>query len=218
MKSLIVIPARSGSKRLKYKNKKFLLGKPLIEHTVNFAKKINITPYILVSTNDKDILQIAFKKKVMTPWLRPSRLSKDNSSSYSFILHAIKWFEKTFGDLDHVILLQPTTPYRGTSTLKKMISIFKKNKNSVATFTTKLKEDKKLFYIKNKKKIFFNKKEGLKTNISGSIYINSVKNLIKYKSFVNIKTIPYIIKNPKEIIDIDTYADYKLAKQLLKND
>ncbi len=216
MKSLIVIPARGGSKRLKNKNKKNLLGKPLIEYTINFAKKIKVTPYILVSTNDKDIIEIALKKKVLAPWLRPSHLSKDNSTSYSFMLHAIKWFEKTFGNLDYVILFQPTTPYRGISTIKKMINIFKKRKNSVAAFTAILKEDKKVFYIKNKEKIFFKKKVGIKSNILGSIYINSVKNLMKYKSFVNIQTIPYLTKNPKEIIDIDTHADYKLAKRLLK--
>lgn len=216
MKCLVVIPARSGSKRLKNKNKKLFLGKPLIEHTIDFAKKLNITPYILVSTNDKDILKIAFKKKILTPWLRPYNISQDKSSSYSFMIHSIKWFKKTFGNLDYVILLQPTTPYRKISTIKKMINIFKKNKNSVAAFATKHNINKKVFYIKNKKKIFFKKKEGLQSNILGSIYINSVKNLVRYKSFVNIETIPYLIQNPKEIIDIDTYADYKIAKKLLK--
>ena len=143
MKSLIIIPARGGSKRLKNKNKKNFLGKPLIEHTIDFAKKINITPYILVSTNDVDILNLALKKKVLTPWLRPSHLAKDNSSSYSFAIHAIKWFEKTFGKLDYIILFQPTTPFRNNSNLKKMINIFKIRKNSVATFTTKVRDEKK---------------------------------------------------------------------------
>lgn len=218
MKSLIVIPARSGSKRLKNKNKKSFLGKPLIEHTIDFAKKINITPYILVSTNDKDILKIALKKKVLTPWLRPYHLSKDTSSSYSYTIHAIKWFKKTFGDLDCVILLQPTTPYREMSTIKKMIDIFNKNKNSVAVFTEKLTKKKKIFYIENEKKIQFKNKKGLKVNILGSIYINSIKNLMKYKNFVNKRTTPYLTKKPKEIIDIDTSSDYRLARKLLKND
>lgn len=216
MKCLVVIPARSGSKRLKNKNKKLFFGRPLIEHTIDFAKKLNFTPYILISTNDTDILKIAFEKKILTPWLRPSYISQDKSTSYSLIIHSIKWFKKTFGNLDYVILLQPTTPYRRISTVKKMINIFKKNKNSVATFTTKLNKNKKVFYIKNKKKIFYKTKEGLKSNISGSIYINSVKNLIRYKSFVNRKTIPYLTENTKEIIDIDTITDYKLAKKLLK--
>ena len=152
----------------------------------------------------------------MTPWLRPSNLSKDNSSSYSFAIHAIKWFKKTFGKLDYIILFQPTTPFRKKTTLKKMIKIFKIKKNSVASFTTRIRKDKKIFYIVNKNKILFSNKKGTKTNILGSIYINSVKNLTKYKNFVNIQTVPFLIKNTKEITDIDTYDDYKLAIDLLK--
>ena len=145
-------------KKLKNKNKNYFLV-DLIEHTIDFAKKLNITPYILISTNDTDILKIAFEKKILTPWLRPSYISQDNSTSYSLIIHSIKWFKKTFGNLDYVILLQPTTPYRRISTVKKMINIFKKNKNSVATFTTKLNKNKKVFYIKNKKKFFIKQKK-----------------------------------------------------------
>ena len=39
MCTLIIIPARKGSQRLKRKNKKLFLGKPLIQHTIDFAKK-----------------------------------------------------------------------------------------------------------------------------------------------------------------------------------
>ena len=89
MKCLVVIPARSGSKRLKNKNKKLFFGKPLVEYTIDFAKKLNLTPYILVSTNDRDILKIALEKKILTPWLRPSYISQDNSTSYSLIIHSM---------------------------------------------------------------------------------------------------------------------------------
>ena len=41
MVGLIIIPARKGSKRLKNKNKLKFLGKPLIEHTFNFAKNFS---------------------------------------------------------------------------------------------------------------------------------------------------------------------------------
>ena len=40
MKVIIVIPARKGSLRLPNKNRKKLLGKPLIEWTIDFAKKL----------------------------------------------------------------------------------------------------------------------------------------------------------------------------------
>ncbi len=126
MVGLIIIPARKGSKRLKNKNKLKFLGKPLIEHTFNFAKKIKLSPYILLTTDDKEIFDIGIKEKILTPWLRPGKISKDNSQSISFVLHAINWFEKNFKKLDYIVLLQPTSPFRELKTLREMFKIFKK--------------------------------------------------------------------------------------------
>ena len=66
----------------------------MIEHSINFAKKLKITPYILISTNDDDILDIGKKSRVLVPWKRPETISKKNSKSISFTMHAVKWFEK----------------------------------------------------------------------------------------------------------------------------
>jgi hypothetical protein len=214
MIGLIVIPARKNSKRLKEKNKKIFLNKTLIQHSIDFAKKIKITPFILLTTDDKEILNIGFKSKILTPWLRPKNLSGDKSKSISFMFHAINWFENTFTKLDYVILLQPTSPFRYVKTIKEMFKLFKKNKHSVVTFNKNIKNEKKIYYIKNKNKIFFENKKGIKCNVCGSIYINSIKNLRKYKSFVNKKTIPYILKNNKETVDIDTVEDFSLAQKL----
>ena len=60
---LIVIPARKGSKRLKNKNKKILGKKPLVNWTIDFAKKINLFQHILMTTDDEQILEISKKKK-----------------------------------------------------------------------------------------------------------------------------------------------------------
>jgi CMP-N,N'-diacetyllegionaminic acid synthase len=216
IKNLVIIPARGGSKRLKNKNKKILNDIPLIEHTIKFAVKNSISNYILLSTDDRDILEIGLKNKILTPWLRPSFLSNDNSKSISFAIHAINWFENLFGELDNIILLQPTSPYRNINTFKKMLNIFMLKKESIVTVKQNINKGKDIYTMQNSllSKIGKFKKGGV--NISGNIYINSVKNLKKYKNFVNKKSIGYLIKNPKELIDIDTLTDFKLAKKLLK--
>lgn len=216
IKNLVIIPARGGSKRLKNKNKKILNNIPLIEHTIKFAVKNSISNYILLSTDDRDILEIGLKNKILTPWLRPSFLSNDNSKSISYAIYAINWFENLFGKLDNIILLQPTSPYRNINTFKKMLNIFMLKKESIVTVKQNINKDKDIYTIKNNLLSKVRKFKKGDVNISGNIYINSVKNLKKYKNFVNKKSIGYLIKNPKELIDIDTLTDFKLAKKLLK--
>ena len=217
MRSLIIIPARSGSKRLKNKNLKKIGNYSLVERAILFAKKINITPYILISTDSSQILDLGVKHGVLTPWLRPKNLSGDKSESIEFLFHATEWFKATFGKIDSIILLQPTSPFRSVNTFNNMYEIFKKNHNSVVTVS---KYDN---LVKNKFTIHNNKLEKKNKNhknsfykINGNIYINSIKNLDKYKTFVNKETIPYLIKNKKEIIDIDYLKDFKLAKTYIK--
>ena len=63
MKVLAIITARKGSKRLKNKNKKILGKKPLVNWTIDFAKKINLFKDIIMTTDDNQILEISKKKK-----------------------------------------------------------------------------------------------------------------------------------------------------------
>lgn len=218
MKKLIIIPARAGSVRLKKKNKKIFKNKPLIVHSIKFAKRLKITPYILITTNDEEIMNIGKRLKVLVPWKRPENISKKNSKSISFAFHAIKWFEKNYGKLDVIILLQPTSPFRSLKTFYRMYKKFLKKKKSIVTVTNYLKKQKRILYSnkdftriekKKDKKNFY-----LPVQIIGNLYINSVSNLKKYKNFTNKETIPFLVENKKEITDIDTISDWNKAIKL----
>jgi len=216
MKGLVLIPARKNSRRLKKKNKKIFLGKPLICHTFEFAKKIYPANRILLTTDDPEILKLGNKYNILSPWLRPRKFSKDNSKSIEFTIHAIKWYEKIYGKIDYLILLQPTSPFRNLKTFKNMISIFIKNKKkSIVLATKKLNLNKNFFYIQNDKILNAREKKFTKINITGNIYINSKKNLFKYKDFVNKETFFYLTNSDKQSIDIDTKKDWNIAKSLI---
>ena len=102
MKILAIIPARKNSRRVKFKNKKKLGNKTLIEYSIDIAKKINFFCNILVTTDDEDIIKICKKKNILAPWIRPSNLSGSKVSSYKTVKHAIKWYEKQFYNIDIV--------------------------------------------------------------------------------------------------------------------
>ena len=77
MKFLTIIPARAGSKGIKNKNFINFLGKPLIEHTLTFAKKLK-NNNIIISSDSKKTKKLSKKYKTITGYERPKKLSKDN--------------------------------------------------------------------------------------------------------------------------------------------
>ena len=81
-KILCIIPARSGSTGLPNKNVKNLLGKPLIEWSIDAALKSRLISRIIISTDSKKVIKICKKKydnKIDIPFKRPSSISRNNS-------------------------------------------------------------------------------------------------------------------------------------------
>ena len=119
--ALIIIPARSGSKRVKGKNIKLLNKKPLISYSIEQCLKIkNIE--ILVSTNDKKTINICEQYNLKVPFERPDYLCQDNSSSRSVIIHALSIYFKKYKKLPYIVGLKPpTNPFIKASTMEKMI-------------------------------------------------------------------------------------------------
>ncbi len=75
MKILAYIPARSGSTRIKNKNIKNFLGKPLIAYTIEQALACDFIDRIIVDTDSLKIAKIAEKYGAQVPFLRPKRLA-----------------------------------------------------------------------------------------------------------------------------------------------
>ena len=71
--TICVIPARSGSKRLKNKNIKSFNGKPIISYAIKIAKSSKLFSRIIVSTDCKKIKSIAEKYGAEVPFLRSKK-------------------------------------------------------------------------------------------------------------------------------------------------
>jgi len=223
MKILSIIPARKNSKRIKNKNKILLKKKKLIEHTFLVAKKSKSFDKILLTTDDKDLIRLSKKYNILAPWLRPKSLSGDFVPSYKAILHAYNWYEKKFGKVDGIFILQPTSPFRKTKTIKDMIKIFKKNHrqsvisvskcNEHPEWMVKLKNSKILPYMS--KAYFIKRSQSLKKlyKINGLGYLINPATLRKEKTLIPKNSHPYISKSKIESLDIDDTQDYTIAKK-----
>lgn len=208
MKIIGIITARKNSRRIKNKNKKMLGKKPLIKYTFDLVSKLKFLSNVVLSTDDEDILKLGKKNGVISSWLRPGYLAKDNTSSYKTVIHAYNWYKKNYGNVDAIALFQPTSPFRKKKTIEKAFNTFKKYKglNSIVSVSF---NKKKIIHKKQVKKISAFLPNGL-------IFINPIKELIKYKSFITKKTIPLMNNDEVETIDIDYISDWKRAEKIIK--
>ena len=134
-RNIILIPARSGSTRVKNKNLKKINNYPLISFVIRACIKSK-SGRVIVSTDSKKIAKIAIKFGAEVPFLRPKSISTSNSSSISCLIHCLKWLkDNEHYEPENIAFCPPTNPFIKYLTLKRMFLLLKKNRkvNSVVT-------------------------------------------------------------------------------------
>ena len=122
--TLIIIPARAGSKRLSGKNKVLINGLPLFMYSVNAAQKVNIKVRVLVSTDDIDIFEYC-KNKNIEVLKRSKLLSLDYAAKQDVIVDVCKeLWEKEFYIPKTVMSLQANSPEVTSELLSKSLYVF----------------------------------------------------------------------------------------------
>jgi len=121
-KIIAVIPARGGSKGLPKKNIKMLCGKPLINWTISAALKSRFIDELIVSTDSKQIADIASKAGASVPFLRPAEFATDEAPTIGVVEHVLDYFNKEKAQsFDYVALLEPTSPLREDDDIDNML-------------------------------------------------------------------------------------------------
>jgi CMP-N,N'-diacetyllegionaminic acid synthase len=218
-KFLFVIPAKGNSERVKNKNIKKLNGLPLIEYTLNFLKKNKIHKNIYLSTEDAQIKKIS-KKYNVNIIDRAKKLCNKYTSTEAVVLDVLNKIDFKAKGYEWVITLQPTSPFRKISTLKKCLQ---NTKDSSFDIITTFKKNKGDFWINNSNKIkrIFpswprnqHQRKGLFEETS-SIYINRISRLIKTKSMIS-GNVKLVLTNNEENLDINTLQDFDYCEYFLK--
>ncbi len=220
-KIIAIIPARSGSKRIKDKNIKNFFGKPMIAWTILAAKKSKIFNKIIVSTDSVKIANISKKYGAEVPFLRKKH--NDDLAPVSIAtIHTLNsvsnyWNEK----YDIVVQLMANCPLRNENDLRRSVANFKNKKrdfqiscfkfgwmNPWWSFKKINKDRMKPLFPKQLKK----RSQDLPDLFcpTGAIWIAKTKKLIKSKSFYG-KKVSFEELNWINAIDIDDMEDFKFA-------
>ncbi len=224
--TLCIIPARSGSKGIRDKNILILNNKELFLHSINFAKKLKFVKDIVFSTDSKKYIKISKKSLNHSIKLRPKAISQDNTDMIKVIRYELKNYNGNKKNINKILILQPTCPFRSISVFNKANNLLKKEYDSVITLNEVRDhpERMKIINSKNHVKNFINKKVSFKRRQSlkkvfirtGSMYFFKAKNIYKSDNILGKKIYGIIVKG-KHAINIDNYEDFVLAKYYSKN-
>ncbi len=124
MKPICIIPARGGSKGVPKKNIRKIAGKPLIYYAIKSSLKSKIFSHVYVSTEDKEIAQIARKYGAEVPFMRPKKLATDTTPMDEVLVHFIEKIKDEI-DFDVFVWRDCTVPFIRNEDIEKSIKILK---------------------------------------------------------------------------------------------
>ncbi len=121
--NIAVIPARGGSKRIPRKNIKIFYNKPMIVRAIDVAQKTGLFDFIVVSTDDPEVAEIALSNGALLPFIRPASLSDDHTPTVPVIAHAILEMNKLGYFPEYVCCIYPCSPFLKNEDLIKSFEI-----------------------------------------------------------------------------------------------
>jgi len=224
--NIAIIPARGGSKRIKNKNIKNFLGKPIISYVIKQAIKSKIFDYVIVSTDSTKIKKISEKYGAKVFFKRPTNLSNDKAITQDVIIHSLNWFKKKNVKFKYVCCIYPTSALLKVNDLKKSLNLLQNNRYSFVMSAQKYPTQiERAFKLLNNKIILIDKKKFSKNSQyfndfyhdAGQFYWGTSKAWYSKNTVLNNKSTIYELKK-YQAVDINTMEDWKFAEKLYKLD
>jgi len=220
MANVAIITARGGSKRIPRKNIKDFLGKPIIAYSIETALNSGLFDYVMVSTDDDEIAEVAKKYGAQVPFVRSKQTSDDFTGTADVVIEVLHDLKKIGKEFINACCIYPTAPFISKQTLnesyqlligKKFDSVF-----PVCSFSYPIQ---RALEISNSKTSMvweenLNKRSQdlpARYHDAGQFYWMNVESfLIEKKLFTN--NTGSVILDELQVQDIDNETDWKLAE------
>jgi len=219
-----VILARGGSKGVPRKNIKPLAGVPLLAYTIIEAKRSIKLSELVVSSDDDEILELAeqLNCKIIK---RPAEYATDQATSPSALIHAVNYLERSESyEVNTVVLLQPTTPFRKYITIDKCVELYNRHEaESVVSvmqaphfvnphWVRRIEEGYLKPYLDQKD---FTRRQDLPEVYwrTGEVYVVKKDVLFETNDLYGNRSLPFIMSEDYPV-NIDNLIDFEFAEYL----
>jgi len=219
-----IIPARGGSKRIPRKNIKNFCDKPMIAYSIEAALKSKFFDKVIVTTDDKEIADVAKYYGAEVPFMRPADLSDDHTATIPVIAHAIKELQKE-GPVEIACCIYATAPFIEEKYLKEAYEALRDNQSDYAFSATsfafpiqraiKLNKDKSVEMFNPEH--FNTRSQDLEEayHDAGQFYFGTAQAWLDARPIFSKESTAVILPRHK-VQDIDTTEDFHRAELMYK--
>ncbi|MDR3347722.1 MAG: pseudaminic acid cytidylyltransferase [Helicobacteraceae bacterium] len=218
-KTIAVIPARGGSKRIKRKNIRDFCGKPIIAYPIEAALNSLLFDSVIVSTDDEAIAAVAIERGAAVPFMRPIELSGDFVGVVDVVAHAIGQID----DVKRVCLIYATAPFVSEKDLINAYKTLGENDYvlSISAFEYPIERALKLDKQNRVSSLWKEHERSRSQDLIETYHdaahfcFGKAEAFLESRSIFNGKTVGYII-DKKRVQDIDTIEDWERAELMYK--
>jgi N-acylneuraminate cytidylyltransferase len=224
--TLVIIPARGGSKRIPNKNLKMIFGQPMICWPLMTINRLFDAANVLVST-DSDLIKAEVETRgLIVPFKRPAALADDFTGTAEVVTHALQWFEENIRKVDYVLTVYPTAVLLCENDIVAAMDLLKQDKStdsvmSATNFPFPIQRAifknsmgyAEMFYPEN----YYARSQDLEEAMhdAGQFYLSKADSVRQGAVLTNSRVKIQALKRNR-VVDIDTLEDFELAEEKLR--
>ena len=220
MRTVAIITARGGSKRIPRKNIKEFCGKPIIEYSIEAALKTGIFDEVMVSTDDAEIARIAEAAGAKVPFFRSDENSNDFAATADVVLEVLGDYQARGEHFDLACCIYPTAPFITPEAIRTAMETLEREKADVCIPVVKFSFPPQRCVVVNEGRLVPKWPECMKMRSQdlepyyhdcGQFYCLNVESFQEQKAIWMKDIVPFI-QDESTVQDIDTVEDWKIAE------
>lgn len=219
-KSIAIITARGGSKRIPRKNIREFCGRPIIEYSISAAKESGCFDVVMVSTDDEEIAAIATKAGAEVPFLRSQETAGDFATTADVLMEVFGEYEKRGQMFQYASCIYPTAPFVTAQKLRKGMKSLKESGAVMLMSVVQFSFPPQRGLVMDDMQARYCYPEYRNTRSQdlepiyhdcGQFYCYDVQQYRSTKGQISSGIVPFIVSE-LEVQDIDNETDWKLAE------
>lgn len=217
-RTISIITARGGSKRIPRKNIKEFCGKPIIAYSIEAAIESNIFDEVMVSTDDDEIKEIALQYGAKVPFMRSKENSNDFASTVDVILEVLENYGLEEKKFEKACCIYPTAPFVTAEKLIQAMQLLDEGDSVMPVVKYSFPPLRSVILEQGKVRPMWEQHMSSRSqdlpelyHDCGQFYCFWVNSFIKQKTLITENTVPMIIPEI-EVQDIDNPDDWEIAQ------